>query len=77
MNERTEIVGMLVNAGTNVNKETIAGKETIYFMRDTFLIFPDPMPFRFDMIEPFTKIYSFRFNTTFAFFCSVEEINTW
>src|SRR5688572_3412575 len=37
MNERTEIVRMLVKAGTDVNKKTIPGKETLCFMRDAFL----------------------------------------
>jgi cytohesin len=37
MKERTEIVKVLVNAGADVNKKTIPGKETICFMRDAFL----------------------------------------
>lgn len=37
MNERTEIVRMLVKAGTDVNKKTVPRKETLCFMRDAFL----------------------------------------
>src|SRR5687768_15004995 len=37
MHERTEIVKMLVNSGTEVNKKTIPGKPTLCFMRDAFL----------------------------------------
>ncbi|MBB4805405.1 cytohesin [Chryseobacterium defluvii] len=35
--QRTEIVKLLVNAGTDVNKKTIDGEETLCFMRDAFL----------------------------------------
>ena len=37
MHERTEIVKILVNSGTEVNKKTIPGKPTLCFMRDAFL----------------------------------------
>ena len=37
MDERAEIVMALVNAGTDVHKKTIPGKETLCFMRDAFL----------------------------------------
>lgn len=37
MSERTEIVSVLIRAGTDVNKKTIPGKETLCFMRDAFL----------------------------------------
>ena len=37
IDERTEIVSILVKAGTDVHKKTIPGKETLCFMRDAFL----------------------------------------
>lgn len=37
MTGRTEIVRLLINAGTDVHKKTIAGQETICFMRDAIL----------------------------------------
>lgn len=37
MTERTEIVTILVNAGTDISKKTIPRKETLCFMRDAFL----------------------------------------
>lgn len=37
MNERTEIVKLLINAGTDVNKKTNKGVSTLCFMRDAFL----------------------------------------
>ena len=37
MDERTEIARILVEAGTDVHKKTIPGKETLCFMRDAFL----------------------------------------
>lgn len=37
MDQRTEIVNVLVKAGTAVHKKTIPGKETLCFMRDAFL----------------------------------------
>ena len=37
MHDRTEIVKILVNSGTEVNKKTIPGKPTLCFMRDAFL----------------------------------------
>lgn len=37
MYERTEIVKILVNSGTDVNKKTIPGRVTLCFMRDAFL----------------------------------------
>ena len=37
MDARTEIVRLLVNGGTDVNKKTIPGKVTLCFMRDAFL----------------------------------------
>ena len=43
MNERTEIVRLLVNAGTDVNKKTIKGAETLCFMRDAFLKAETPL----------------------------------
>ncbi|HTF19222.1 MAG TPA: ankyrin repeat domain-containing protein [Chryseolinea sp.] len=37
MDARTEIVKLLVNSGTDVNKRTIPGRVTLCFMRDAFL----------------------------------------
>jgi uncharacterized protein len=37
MVERTEIVKMLIAAGTDVNKKTIPGTSTLCFMRDAYL----------------------------------------
>lgn len=37
MHERTEIVRILVESGTEVNKKTIPGKVTLCFMRDAFV----------------------------------------
>src|SRR3989337_3236730 len=37
IDERTEIVKLLVNAGTDVNKKTYKGAVTLCFMRDAFL----------------------------------------
>ena len=37
MDKRTEIVKILVNRGTDVNKKTTPGRVTICFMRDAFL----------------------------------------
>lgn len=37
MNERAEIVKMLIAAGVDVNKKTVAGEPTLCFMRDAFL----------------------------------------
>lgn len=37
MDERAEMVRLLVKAGTDVNKRTIRGAETLCFMRDAFL----------------------------------------
>lgn len=37
MNERNEIVKILIVSGTDVNKQTIPGKETLCFMRDAIL----------------------------------------
>jgi ankyrin repeat protein len=37
MEERTEIVKLLLDAGTDVNKKTIRGATTLCFMRDAFL----------------------------------------
>ena len=37
MSERTEIVKVLIAAGTDVNKKTIPGKSTLCFMRDAYL----------------------------------------
>ena len=37
MHERTEIVKILLNVGTDVHKKTIPGRETLCFMRDAFL----------------------------------------
>lgn len=37
MDERVEIVKLLIDAGIDVNKKTIAGKPTLCFMRDAWL----------------------------------------
>jgi len=37
MDERTEIVKVLIAAGTDVNKKTLVGKPTLCFMRDAYL----------------------------------------
>jgi ankyrin repeat protein len=37
MDDRAEIVKVLIVAGTDVNKKTLAGKPTLCFMRDAFL----------------------------------------
>ena len=37
MDERVEIVKLLIDAGIEVNKKTIAGKPTLCFMRDAWL----------------------------------------
>jgi len=37
MDERVEIVKILIKAGTDVNQKTIAGKPTLCFMRDAYL----------------------------------------
>jgi cytohesin len=37
MDDRTEIVKVLIAAGTDVNKKTLAGKPTLCFMRDAYL----------------------------------------
>ncbi len=37
MDERTKIVKLLVDAGTDVNKNIIKGATTLCFMRDAFL----------------------------------------
>ncbi|HNR07492.1 MAG TPA: ankyrin repeat domain-containing protein [Saprospiraceae bacterium] len=37
MDERTEIVKILIEAGTQVNKKTMAGQPTLCFMRDAWL----------------------------------------
>lgn len=41
--QRTEIVRLLVNAGTDVHKKTIKGAETLCFMRDAFLKAETPL----------------------------------
>jgi ankyrin repeat protein len=43
MEERTEIVKILIAAGTDVNKKTIAGVPTLCFMRDAFLKGESPL----------------------------------
>lgn len=43
IDQRTEIVRLLVNAGTDVNKKTIKGAETLCFMRDAFLKAETPL----------------------------------
>lgn len=37
INERTQIVRVLIAAGTDVNKKTLVGKPTLCFMRDAYL----------------------------------------
>lgn len=37
MDDRTEIVKVLIEAGIDVNKRTLAGRSTLCFMRDAFL----------------------------------------
>jgi len=37
MNERVEIVKVLIEAGIDVSKKTVAGKPTLCFMRDAYL----------------------------------------
>jgi uncharacterized protein len=37
INDRAEIVKMLITAGTDVNKKTLVGKPTLCFMRDAYL----------------------------------------
>ena len=43
MDERTEIVKILVAAGIDVNKKTLAGKPTLCFMRDAYLKGESPL----------------------------------
>ena len=43
MDERVEIVKMLLTAGIDVNKKTIAGVSTLCFMRDAFLKAETPL----------------------------------
>lgn len=43
LDKRTEIVRLLVNAGTDVNKKTIKGAVTLCFMRDAFLKAETPL----------------------------------
>lgn len=43
MDERTEIVKILVDAGTDVNKKTFKGAVTLCFMRDAFLKAETPL----------------------------------
>lgn len=43
IDQRTEIVRLLVDAGTDVNKTTIKGAETLCFMRDAFLKAETPL----------------------------------
>ena len=43
IDQRTEIVRLLVNAGTDVHKKTIKGAETLCFMRDAFLKAETPL----------------------------------
>lgn len=43
IDERTEIVKLLIEAGTDVNKKTIKGVETLCFMRDAFLKAETPL----------------------------------
>ena len=37
MDDRTEIVKVLIEAGSDVNKRTLAGRSTLCFMRDAYL----------------------------------------
>lgn len=41
--DRTEIVKILIAAGTDVNKKTLAGKSTLCFMRDAYLKGESPL----------------------------------
>lgn len=43
MEDRTEIVKLLIEAGTDVNKRTIKGASTLCFMRDAFLKAETPL----------------------------------
>lgn len=43
IDQRTEIVRLLIAAGTDVNKKTIKGAETLCFMRDAFLKAETPL----------------------------------
>lgn len=43
MDERTEIVKILIAAGTDVTKKTTAGKPTLCFMRDAYLKGESPL----------------------------------
>lgn len=43
MDERAEIVKVLIAAGTDVNKKTLAGKPTLCFMRDAYLKGESPL----------------------------------
>lgn len=43
MDARAEIVKMLIAAGTDVNKKTLAGKPTLCFMRDAYLKGESPL----------------------------------
>ena len=43
MTEREEIVKVLIAAGTDVNKKTVAGKPTLCFMRDAYLKGESPL----------------------------------
>ena len=43
MDERTEIVKILIAAGTDVNKKTLVGKSTLCFMRDAYLKGESPL----------------------------------
>jgi len=43
MNDRAEIVKVLIAAGTDVNKKTLAGKSTLCFMRDAYLKGESPL----------------------------------
>jgi len=43
IDQRTEIVKLLVDAGTDVNKKTIKGAVTLCFMRDAFLKAETPL----------------------------------
>jgi len=43
MNDRTEIVKILIAAGTDVNKKTLTGKPTLCFMRDAYLKSESPL----------------------------------
>src|SRR5688572_20379222 len=43
MDERTEIVKILIAAGIDVNKKTLAGKPTLCFMRDAYLKGESPL----------------------------------